>query len=61
MAMMKPGDQFIALNLASGGHLSHGMKLNASAIFFKPDFYELDPQTDRHRRFSPASARRRWN
>jgi glycine hydroxymethyltransferase len=29
MAMMKPGDQFISLNLASGGHLSHGMKLNA--------------------------------
>jgi glycine/serine hydroxymethyltransferase len=28
MAMMKPGDQFISLNLASGGHLSHGMKLN---------------------------------
>src|SRR3954468_2815086 len=25
MAMMKPGDNFISLNLASGGHLSHGM------------------------------------
>src|SRR6266852_1853799 len=30
MAMMQPGDQFISLNLASGGHLTHGMKLNAS-------------------------------
>lgn len=47
MAMMKPGDSFISLNLASGGHLSHGMKLNASAIFYKPDHYELDPKTER--------------
>ena len=46
MAMMKPGDPFISLNLASGGHLSHGMKLNASAIFYKPDHYELDPRTE---------------
>jgi glycine hydroxymethyltransferase len=46
MAMMKPGERFIALNLASGGHLSHGMKLNTSAIFWKPDFYELDPSTE---------------
>src|ERR1700742_943409 len=35
MAMMKPGDPFISINLASGGHLSHGMKLNTSAIFYK--------------------------
>src|SRR5689334_2112290 len=46
MALMKPGEQFLALNLSSGGHLSHGMKLNTSAIFFKPDFYELDPKTE---------------
>jgi glycine hydroxymethyltransferase len=46
MAMMQPGDNFISLNLASGGHLSHGMKLNTSAIFYKPDHYELDPQTE---------------
>lgn len=46
MAMMKPGDQFISLNLASGGHLSHGMKLNASAMFFKPAHYELDAKTE---------------
>jgi len=46
MAMMKPGDPYISLNLASGGHLSHGMKLNASAIFYRPDHYELDPKTE---------------
>jgi glycine hydroxymethyltransferase len=44
--MMQPGDQFISLNLASGGHLSHGMKLNASAVFFKAAHYELDPRTE---------------
>src|SRR5437588_7995111 len=47
MAVMKPGESFISLNLVSGGHLSHGMKLNASAMFYKPAHYELDPQTER--------------
>jgi glycine hydroxymethyltransferase len=46
MAMMKPGDPFLGIQLSSGGHLTHGMKLNASAIFYKPDFYALDPQTE---------------
>lgn len=46
MAIMKPGDQYISLNLASGGHLSHGMKLNASAQFYRPAHYELDPKTE---------------
>jgi glycine hydroxymethyltransferase len=46
MALMQPGDQFISINLASGGHLSHGMKLNASAIFYKPGHYELHPKTE---------------
>src|SRR5205823_14356695 len=39
MAMMQPGESFIRLNLSSGGHLSHGMKLNTPAIFYKPDHY----------------------
>ncbi len=46
MAMMNPGDPFIGINLSSGGHLTHGMKLNASAIFYRPDFYELDQKTE---------------
>ncbi len=46
MTMMQPGDQFLSLNLSSGGHLSHGMKLNASAIFYKAAHYELDPKTE---------------
>ena len=46
MAMMQPGEQYLSLNLASGGHLSHGMKLNTSAIFWKVGHYELDPKTE---------------
>src|SRR5688572_16945375 len=46
MATMKPGESFISLNLSSGGHLSHGMKLNTSAIFWKADHYELDSKTE---------------
>src|SRR5690606_7912700 len=41
LGCMKPGDTFLSLNLASGGHLSHGMKLNVSAKFYKPVHYEL--------------------
>jgi glycine hydroxymethyltransferase len=46
MALMQPGDTFMGIQLSSGGHLTHGMKLNASAIFYKPEFYELDPKTE---------------
>jgi glycine hydroxymethyltransferase len=46
MSILQPGDQFISMNLSSGGHLSHGMKLNTSAIFFKPGHYELDSKTE---------------
>lgn len=46
MAIMQPGDTYLSLNLASGGHLSHGMKLNTSAIFYRPAHYELDPRTE---------------
>ena len=46
MALMQPGDQFLSLNLASGGHLSHGMKLNTSAIFYKAAHYDLNPKTE---------------
>jgi glycine hydroxymethyltransferase len=46
MAMMKPGEHYLSLQLSSGGHLSHGMKINTSAIFWKVDHYELDPKTE---------------
>jgi glycine hydroxymethyltransferase len=35
LAAIKPGDTVLAFDLAHGGHLTHGMKLNASGIFYK--------------------------
>ncbi len=41
MATMQPGDTFASLVLKDGGHLSHGMKINFSGIFYKPVHYPL--------------------
>ncbi len=41
MAMMSPGDTFASLLLKDGGHLSHGMKLNFSGVYYKPVHYPL--------------------
>lgn len=38
-AVMQPGDVFMGMNLAHGGHLSHGMALNMSGKYFKPVSY----------------------
>src|SRR6202163_2573754 len=35
MALMSPGDTFLGLNLAAGGHLSHGSPVNVSGKWFK--------------------------
>jgi glycine hydroxymethyltransferase len=47
MALMQPGDTFMGLNLASGGHLSHGMAANMSGKWFRPVPYNVRP--DDHR------------
>jgi glycine hydroxymethyltransferase len=36
MAFMQPGDTFLGLNLAAGGHLTHGSPVNMSGKWFKP-------------------------
>ena len=36
MALMQPGDSFMGLNLAAGGHLTHGSPVNLSGRWFKP-------------------------
>jgi len=41
LATMAPGDTFASLLLKDGGHLSHGMKINFSGIFYKPVHYPL--------------------
>ena len=35
MALMQPGDTFMGLNLAAGGHLTHGSPVNMSGKWFK--------------------------
>jgi glycine hydroxymethyltransferase len=41
MALMAPGDTFLGLNLAAGGHLTHGSPVNMSGKWFKPVPYSV--------------------
>lgn len=47
LAVMKPGDTFMGLNLDHGGHLSHGSHVNTSGILYKPVGYNLNKETGR--------------
>lgn len=47
MAVLKPGDTFMGLNLDHGGHLSHGSKVNTSGILYNPVGYNLCKETGR--------------
>lgn len=44
-AIAKPGDTILGLELAHGGHLTHGMKLNFSGKVYNPVAYGVDPET----------------
>ncbi len=41
LAVMKPGDTFMGLNLAHGGHLSHGSPVNSSGLLYRPIAYSV--------------------
>ena len=56
-AVMQPGDTFMGLDLAHGGHLSHGSPVNMSGKYFKAVGYQLDETTARSTTM-PWSARR---
>ncbi len=46
MAVLQPGDTFASLVLKDGGHLSHGMRINFSGVFYKPVHYPLHYAAD---------------
>jgi glycine hydroxymethyltransferase len=45
MALLQPGDTFMGLNLAAGGHLTHGSPANQSGKWFKVVPYTVQPDT----------------
>jgi glycine hydroxymethyltransferase len=47
MALMQPGDTFLGLNLAAGGHLTHGLSVNMSGKWFKPIPYNVRREDQR--------------
>ncbi len=47
LAVLKPGDCFMGLNLDHGGHLSHGSAVNTSGILYHPVGYNIKKETGR--------------
>ncbi|MBC3844056.1 serine hydroxymethyltransferase [Streptacidiphilus sp. 4-A2] len=45
-ALIKPGDTILGLDLAHGGHLTHGMKINFSGKLYNVAAYHVDPETN---------------
>ena len=45
MTVLSPGDTFMGLDLAHGGHLSHGSSVNSSGILYKAVGYQVDETT----------------
>ncbi|WP_343211858.1 serine hydroxymethyltransferase (plasmid) [Aliisedimentitalea scapharcae] len=44
--LLKPGDKVLSLDLAAGGHLSHGLKANLSGRWFEPHHYGVDADSE---------------
>jgi glycine hydroxymethyltransferase len=47
LAVLKPGDTFLGLDLSHGGHLTHGSPVNYSGILYKPVAYGVNKETGR--------------
>jgi glycine hydroxymethyltransferase len=46
MAVLKPGDTILGLDLAHGGHLTHGHKMSFSGKLYRPTFYHVRRDTE---------------
>ena len=44
--LLKPGDKVLSLDLAAGGHLSHGLTANLSGRWFEPHHYGVDADSE---------------
>jgi len=44
LTLLKPGDRFLGLDLAHGGHLTHGSAVNFSGILYDAHFYEVEKE-----------------
>ena len=47
LALLKPGDKILGMDLNAGGHLTHGSKVNQSGKWFDAYFYSVDRDTHR--------------
>lgn len=47
LALLQPGDKIMGLDLAQGGHLTHGSPVNYSGKLYRPVFYGVDRNTGR--------------
>ncbi|MGB9873752.1 MAG: serine hydroxymethyltransferase, partial [Hydrogenobacter sp.] len=46
MAVLKPGDTIMGMDLAHGGHLTHGAKVNFSGKIYNAVYYGVHPETE---------------
>ena len=46
LALLKPGDTILGMDLSHGGHLTHGSKASISGKYFNATFYGVDPETE---------------
>ncbi|SHK62434.1 serine hydroxymethyltransferase [Rhodothermus profundi] len=44
LATLKPGDTFLGLNLAHGGHLTHGSPVNFSGMLYQAEYYGVEKE-----------------
>lgn len=45
LAVLRPGDKIMGLDLAHGGHLTHGSSVNYSGVLYSPVFYGVEEET----------------